>query len=163
MDIAAAAGNEGVDERRETRRPDPPSTGQQHDGPRRRPVSRGDIGSLRHRSLRLSLAGCGGGADLDRGRAACGEHGLEVGDERGRERVALRSVLAGGRLHRPRRRRERERERLLAALLSSGTAWGRRRRRRGEEGKRGRERGVRTKEGSGGGDEEGEGGGNGLK
>jgi hypothetical protein len=76
VDVAAAGGNEGVDERRETRRPDPPGTGQQHDGPRRRPISRGGIGRLRFLSLSLSLASCGGGADLCRGRAAGGEHGL---------------------------------------------------------------------------------------
>lgn len=133
MDIAAAAGNEGVDERRETRGPDPPGTGQQHDGPRRRPISRGYIGSLRLRSRRLS-------ADLGPGRAACGEHGLEVGDERGRERVALRSVLAGGRLHRP-RRRERG---YLPPCPGDGVGEG-----RGEEEKRprGRERERCTDEG----------------
>jgi hypothetical protein len=101
VDVAAGAGNEGVDERRETRGPDPPGTGQQHDGPRRRPISRGGI--LWSRGF--NLAGCGGGADLGRGRAAGSKHGLEVGDEGGRERVALGSVFAGGRLHRPRPRR----------------------------------------------------------
>jgi len=124
VDVAAAAGDEGVDERRETRRPDPPGAGQQNDGPRRRPIGQRGIGSLR-------LAGCGGGSDLlGRGRAARGEHGLEVGNERGRERVALGSALAGVRLH-----RLRPPERLVVSL--SGMAWGR----RGGKGEgRGRER-----------------------
>jgi len=142
VDVAAAAGDEGVDERRETRRPDPPGAGQQNDGPRRRPIGQRGIGSLR-------LAGCGGGSDLlGRGRAARGEHGLEVGNERGRERVALGSALAGVRLHRLRRP-----ERLFVAL--SGMALGEERREgRGGEGGGG----VRTKrmmEGGGGDDGEG--------
>jgi hypothetical protein len=124
VDVAAAAGNEGVDESRETRRLDPPGAGQQHDGPRRRSIVRRGIGSLRRWGLRLG--GCGGGADLlGRGRAARGEHGLEVGDERGRERFALGSALAGFRLH-----RLRPPERLFVAL--SGMAWGRGGEREGE-------------------------------
>ena len=141
MDVAAAAGDEGVDERRETRRPDPPGAGQQHDGPRRRSIGRRGIGSLR-------LAGCGGGADLlGRGGAACGEHGLEVGDERGREGVALGSALAGVRLHRLRLP-----ERLFVAL--SGMALGEERREgRGE--REGEVYGRRMAGGGGGGDGEG--------
>jgi hypothetical protein len=54
----------------------PSGTGQQHDGPRQRPISRGGIGRLCFLSQGLSLASCGGGADLCRERAAGGEHAL---------------------------------------------------------------------------------------
>jgi hypothetical protein len=78
VDVAAAAGDEGVDESRQARRPDPFGAGQQNYGPRRRSsISRSGIGSLR---LRWGRGG-GRARVLGRDRAPRGEHGLEVGDE----------------------------------------------------------------------------------
>jgi hypothetical protein len=90
VDVAAAALDEGVDERRETRRLDPSGAGQEHDG-----LGGAVIGRGRGRGR-----GLGRGGVLGRGRTTGGEHGLEVGYERGGEGVGPPGVVG----HRSRRR-----------------------------------------------------------
>jgi hypothetical protein len=111
VDVAAAALDEGVDERRETRRLDPSGAGQEHDG-----LGGAVIGRGRGRGR-----GLGRGGVLGRGRTTGGEHGLEVGYERGGEGVGPPGVVG----HRVRRRGGR-------------ALGGRRKRGRGTEGGRGR-------------------------
>lgn len=121
VDVASAAGDEGVDEGRETRRPDPAGAGQEYGRLRGTFIGHGSsAGGLR----RLRCRGLGAG--LLRGRRrrpARREDGLQVGHERGRERIGPRRVVAGARGHRASLRfasperclgveeRERERER----------------------------------------------------
>lgn len=97
VDVAAAALDEGVDERHETRRPDPTGAGQQHDR-----LSRRVIGlCLRHRSRGL---GRGGAGVLGRGRTAGREHRLQIGYERSGEGIGPGGAVTGAGGHRLRRR-----------------------------------------------------------
>jgi hypothetical protein len=77
VDVAAAVGDERVDERRQTRRTDPFGACEKDYGLRRSStISRWGIGGLRLHIRRGGRASVLGGD-----RAPRGEHGLEVGDE----------------------------------------------------------------------------------
>lgn len=87
VDVASAALDEGVDERRETRRLDPTGAGQKYYRLSRRVIGR----RLRCRGRGL---GRGGGGVLGRRRAAGCEDGLQIGYERRGEGIGPTGLVA---------------------------------------------------------------------